>query len=199
MNRGNPAIPVSLWRNRRALAAALTLACSTGVFTPAAAQSVPASGNVTANGGAKVIIVRPLTFIKVADMNFGQVAVGNTAGTVVLSPFNVRTRTGGVAAAIGTSTAASFAGFGAVNQMVTIRISATSITLTRQGGTQTMTVNNFIIGSSPTAALTTSPVQYRISSATGMFAFPVGATLRVNANQMPGKYNGTFAITLNYL
>jgi hypothetical protein len=198
MNRGNPAIPASGWRNRRAIAAALTLACSIAA-TPANAQSVPASGKVSTNGGAKVVIVRPLTFIKVSDLNFGQVAVGNSAGTVTVSPFNVRTRTGGVAAAVGTSTPASFAGLGAVNQLVSIKISATSITLVRQGGSQTMTANNFIIGSTPTAPLTTAAVQYRIASATGMFQFPVGATLNVGANQMPGKYTGTFSITLNYL
>ena len=31
-----------------------------------------------------------------------------------------------------------------------------------------------------------------------LFAFPVGATLRVMRNQKPGVYHGMFAITLQY-
>jgi Domain of unknown function (DUF4402) len=61
-----------------------------------------------------------------------------------------------------------------------------------------MRVHTFVMGSTPTAVLTTTPRRFRINSATGVFAFPVGATLDVAANQAPGKYTGTWSITLNY-
>jgi Domain of unknown function (DUF4402) len=92
----------------------------------------------------------------------------------------------------------SFAGRGANNQSVQISLAANSIQLTRVGGTQKMTVDTFIIGSTPTAQLTTNPRVFTIASPTGIFTFPVGATLRVGANQAAGNYLGTFAITLVY-
>ena len=43
-----------------------------------------------------------------------------------------------------------------------------------------------------------SPLAFRIASSTGMFAFPLGATLRVGARQAPGIYTGTFSVVLEY-
>lgn len=93
---------------------------------------------------------------------------------------------------------AGFAGFGTRNQTVLISLSALTGTLQRQGGTETMRFDTFIIGSTPQVQLSTAPLSFRISSTTGQFAFPVGATLRVAARQKPGTYTGTFAIVLQY-
>ncbi|MDE2596742.1 MAG: DUF4402 domain-containing protein [Sphingomonadales bacterium] len=186
---------------RDVLSLALALACALLAFLPGAAhaQSRPASGKVTATAGARAVIVTKLSFIKVNDLDFGKIVAGNTAGTLVLSPFNVRTVTGGVRAALSTSRPAVFAGFGTLNQNLTIAMSANSVVLRRAGGTQTMTMDTFVIGSTPTATITTAPTTFYIGSANGQFQFPVGATLRVGANQTPGVYSGTFSITLNYL
>ncbi len=95
--------------------------------------------------------------------------------------------------------AAAFAGRGTFNQIVTISMLATPITLTRVGGTQTMQVGTFVIGSAPTTViLTTTPQRFRITSATGIFNFNVGATLTVGPNQRDGNYAGNFTIILNY-
>ena len=76
-------------------------------------------------------------------------------------------------------------------------MSPASITVTGPG--TAMTVTQFEIGSTPTAILTATPTIFRIAGANGVFIFPLGARLNVNANQAPGTYTGTFTVTLNYL
>lgn len=164
--------------------------------------SMPANAQVTASATARAeaVVVQNLTFVKVDDLAFGRVVPGTTAGTVVLAPNGSRTSTGGVRLASGGSMQpASFAGKGSFNQQVTIRLATNTTTLNRVGGGGTMTVDTFIIGSTPTAQITTTPRTFRISNSSGIFLFPVGATLRVKANQAPGTYTGTFSITINYL
>ena len=90
-----------------------------------------------------------------------------------------------------------FAGLGRFNQQVTISLQSNSIWIYGPG--LRMRVRNFEIGSTPTAILSTSPLRFRIASATGAFNFPLGAILEVGANQTAGDYVGTYTITLNYL
>lgn len=184
----------------RICAKLLLALCAAMLFVPTSACAQSASTNpILKASSATTTIVTPLSFFKVADLNFGTIAPGTTSGTVVLSPFNVVTTTGGVTARTGSTQPARFAGLGSNNQTVTINVTANSRLLTRVGGTQTMRIDTFIIGSTPTAALTTAPLAFRINSPTGQFSFPVGATLRVSANQTPGIYQGSFSVTLNYL
>jgi hypothetical protein len=153
----------------------------------------------SANGKADVVIVRPLTFITVDDIQFGNAFSSATAGTIVVPPSGARTATGGVVLQGATFQPARFAGQGGLNQNVQISMGANSYNLTRVGGgAPAMVMDTFTIGSTPTAQLTTNPRVFRISSPTGIFNFPVGATLRVNANQPAGTYQTTFAITLIY-
>ena len=92
---------------------------------------------------------------------------------------------------------ARFAGLGSRKQQVTISLGSNTIQLTGPGAP--MTVSQFEIGSTPTVILSTTPTRFRITTPGGNFAFGIGARLNVNANQAPGDYSGTFAITLNYL
>lgn len=178
----------------RALCAALMLAL--GIGTPQCAQ---AQVQASATARAEAVVVTNLTFVKVDDLNFGSIIPGTTAGTVVLSPAGVRTRTGGARlASSGTVQPASFAGKGTFNQQVRINLISNTTTLTRVGGGGTMTMDTFIIGSTPTAQITTTPRTFRIGSSNGIFLFPVGATLRVKANQAPGTYVGSFTISVEY-
>jgi hypothetical protein len=145
---------------------------------------------------AQIAIVRPLEFIKVENLDFGKVIRASTAGTVSIAPDGTRTKTGNVIL-IGTGfQPARFAGMGTNNQRVDISLGTASIFVTGPGAP--MRVHTFVMGSTPTAILTTTPQRFRINSATGIFNFPVGATLDVGANQTPGTYNGTWTITLNY-
>ncbi len=161
----------------------------------ALAAAQPAYADQTA-GDAQIAVVRPLEFIRVENLDFGRVIRGTTAGTVTIAPDGTRTKTGGVTL-IGTGfQPARFAGMGTNNQRVDISVGPALFFVTGPGAP--MRVRNFILGSTPTAVLTTSPQRFRINSATGIFNFPVGATLDVGANQTPGTYSGTWTITLNY-
>jgi len=147
---------------------------------------------------AEVHLVERLTLIKTADLNFGTIIPGNAPGTVVVAPDGTRTKTGGVTLAGQNGHPAAFAGHGRFNRLVTLRVGANFRNVTRVNGTETMRFDTFIIGSTPTAQLTTAPLAFRIGSRSGIFDFPVGATLRVNANQAPGTYVGTFDVTIVY-
>ncbi len=166
----------------------------------AALAATPALAQATAlNANANSVIVRPLSFIKDDDLEFGFMVRGATAGTVVMAPNNTRTATGGVTLAPGANRPARFAGFGSSGQQVQISVAANSITIDRFGGGGSMTVDTFMVGSAPTwTNITTAPRTFTIGSSTGVFNFALGATLRVGANQAPGYYSGTFTVILNY-
>lgn len=151
-----------------------------------------------ANGRAEIAVLRTLSFIKIDDLEFGNIIAGPTAGTVTISPSGARTTTGPVTAVGGGFQQAQFGGRGAPNQNLLISMTANNVTLTRSGGTQTMTANTFRISSSPISPLSTTPRLFTISSPTGVFQFGVGARLNVGANQMPGNYAGNFRLTLIY-
>lgn len=175
------------------LAAALGMAAQAA---PAAAQQTQGpTGNRTAE--TKAIVLRQLSFFRVQDLDFGDIVPGTTAGQVRILPDGTRTATGTIVLIGSTHQPARFAGLGTFNRQVDISISSNTIQITGPGAP--MTVSQFEIGSNPTAILTTTPLRFRIASANGQFNFPVGARLAVGANQAPGNYTGTFAITLNYL
>lgn len=168
----------------------------TGTALVAALVAAPAFAD-TEVATAEVTIVRPLSFVIDDNLDFGNVIRGTTAGTVTVAPDGTRTQTGGaILASGGGHKPASFAGRGTNNQRVDVSLGAGSIFIAGPG--VPMRVHTFVLGSTPTAVLTTTPQRFRINSATGVFAFPVGATLDVGANQAPGKYTGTWSITLNY-
>ncbi len=168
----------------------------TAVALSVAAFAPPVQAD-TKVANAEVTVVRPLSFVIDDGLDFGNVIRGTTAGTVTIAPNGTRTSTGGVILANGGGhKAASFAGQGTFNQRVDISLGANSIFITGPG--VRMRVRDFIIGSTPSAPLTTAPRRFTIAAPTGVFSFPIGATLEVGANQAPGKYTGTWSITLNY-
>lgn len=163
----------------------------------APAVAAPAHAQQTAQGATEAIVLRPLSFFKVNDLDFGSILASGTAGTVRLYPNGSRTATGGATPVGNDGEAARFAGLGVPNRQVSISLGANQIFITGPGAP--MRVRNFEIGSTPSAILSTTPLRFNIASALGNYNFPVGATLDVGANQTPGDYSGTFTITLNYL
>ena len=160
------------------------------------AFSTTASAQVTASAPTSATIVAPIAIAKTTDMNFGNVAVSATAGTVVLKTDNTRTFTGGVTlpATAGTVAAAQFTvtGEGAYTYAITLPDPTTgALTITNTVGTlaETMTVGTFTSTPSGTGALTS-----------GTQIVNVGATLNVGASQVAGLYKNTtgFAVTVNY-
>jgi hypothetical protein len=148
------------------------------------------SAQASATATATATIVSPISISKTIDLDFGNVAVTASGGTVVLAPDGSRTPTGGVnlPAIIGTVASASFDVSGEGYYTYAISLPA-SVTLTRQSGTETMVVDNF----------TSIPSGIGTFNA-GADVLYVGATLNVSGGQTPGVYVSAtpFTVSVNY-
>lgn len=152
------------------------------------AAAPAAAAAVTQSAAGQVAILSPLSVLKNADLNFGDLVVAGT-GTAVMDPVaGSLTTTGGVTKAGTAAHAAQFTGTGSKNSIVHIRIPTTPITVTRVGGTQTMTVSNWTLDQSANLKVPQNSI----------FNFAVGATLNVGAGQAVGTYTGTFQVTVQY-
>ena len=153
------------------------VACS-AFATKASAQQI-----ATDNGDAHATVVTPISIAKAADMEFGNLAVDASGGTVVLPATGSRTTTGGVTlpSTTGTVNAASFTVSGQANYVYAITLPS-SITIT-DGASHNMTINSVV--SSPTVA------SGGTLSAGGTETLYVGGTLNVTGSQTPGTYNTT--------
>jgi hypothetical protein len=137
---------------------------------------------------ATVALIYPLTVVKKTDMDFGYLSAV-TAGTAVLDPnANTLTTTGGVRAMGGSPTAAEFIGASESSAVVNIKVPSQAILLSRDGGTETMRLDNWTLQGQSKRSLA------RRSS----FTFRVGGTLHVAAGQVEGYYTGTFDVTVQY-
>jgi hypothetical protein len=152
----------------------------------AAAEAAPVAAS--RNATATVYIPSPAQVRKLQDLNFALLSV-TTGGTAVIDPnTETMTTTGGVLHAGWTPYAALFEGIAPVKGVVIVRIPKNPITLTRTGGTETMTVDKWTI----------SGDSKRTVAAHEAFDFKVGGTLHVNANQAEGLYVGTFNVDIQY-
>lgn len=171
---------------------AAALICAVVATTPAHA------GPASTPGQASAVVVKRLSFIKTADLEFGRIVPGSSAGTVTIKPDGSLSTGGGVRYSGEGAHPAKFSGYGSPNQFVLISVTRAAVQLRRIGGQETMRLETFVVGSTPQAQLTTSPLAFRIASTTGMFSFPLGGTLRVGARQPAGVYSGSFSLTLEY-
>lgn len=138
---------------------------------------------------AGAIVLRPLSLVKKKNLDFGTLITSATAGTAVIDPITgTVTTTGGVTVASGASSPAVFVGAGSRNAPYQIRIPKTPVTLTRVGGTETMTASTWTLD---------GPTNRRVG-VNQAFQFNVGATVAVAANQASGTYVGTFDVTVHY-
>jgi hypothetical protein len=163
----------------------------------ASASSAMAQSTATTNGTATATIVRPITLTASRDLAFGNVVPGATTGTMVLTAASstVASVTGGVTkpgTQVGTVTSAQFdvGGEGGFTYSITLPASAATIT---SAASDTMTVDTF----TSSIVVTAGALSGSIGSA-GTQTFYVGGTLHVAANQNPGDYTGTFAVTVAY-
>ena len=148
-----------------------------------------AAAEPNSDASASAAILHPINVIKTTDLDFGYVSAGATAGTVVIDPeTNLTTVTGGALLLGGGPHSAGFTGAAGSSNVVNIKIPKQPITLTRSGGTQTMTVSKF----------TLQGLDKRFAAKQVAFDFRVGATLNVGANQFDGTYLGTFDVTVQY-
>ena len=121
------------------------------------------------------------------NLAFGRF-VAATGGTITIDPAGVRSKTGGlVLLSGGAVTSSSYSltesGTGKSLRWTTITLPGSA---TLSSGGATMTLSNFV-SDPPNTVLGTART-----------TMTVGATLTVAANQAPGSYTGTFAVTVNY-
>ena len=161
------------------LVSAMLIAFTAGTF----AQSTD-----TEQTTATATIVGPLALTKVSDMNFGTIAVGAVAGTVVLGTDNSRTPNNVTLVPPAAGIAASFTVAGEASRTFTITLPANN-TVSLISGANSMAANIFVHNAGANPALDVA----------GAAAFTVGATLSVAANQAAGSYtSATFPVTVNY-
>jgi hypothetical protein len=160
------------------LCAPLLLLC------PVAAQAAPVSANST----GKATILNSLSVVRQADLDFGELVVTGT-GTAVMNPVSGATTTTGTITPTGVpGHPAQFTATGSRNSVVIIHVPNAPVTLTRVGGTETMTVSNWTLD---------GPVNRRIPL-NNAFNFSVGGTLNVAAGQVEGTYTGSFTVQVQY-
>ena len=171
---------------RGLIAGLAALAVPVLVAAPAGAQSTPTPATTNATG--RVEIISGVTVRKMRDLNFAWLSATG-AGTATVNPdTEVMTTTGGVLHAGAMPYAALFEAVSPAKAVVIIRIPRNPITVTRVGGTETMTVSNW----------TLSGDSRRNTVAHEEFEFKVGGTLTVNANQLEGLYVGNFDVEIQF-
>lgn len=178
-------LPLSLSR-LSVVAAALVTA------SPALAQAAPSR---TAEASGEVIVVRPLSLVKVQDLEFGTVSTGPLGGTITIAPGgdqpdpNPRSTTGDVVAAGGSPHAATFYTYGGPRQYLFVRRREAVITLDRVGGGGSMLISNLQLNGGVDRYLNDK----------GFIELRVGGTLVVGPSQATGSYRGTFTLVATYL
>jgi hypothetical protein len=164
----------------RRVSAVLPLLLSAG----AAAAPVPAASNAT----GKASILKSLSVLKQADLDFGNLVVRG-AGTAVIDPVSGAVSATGLVTPTGVGAhQATFVTTGSRNSVINIRIPQKPITLTRTGGTETVSVSSWTLDGSQNRKI---PLSSTIN-------FGVGATVTVAAGQAEGTYTGTFDVTVQY-
>ncbi len=159
--------------NVKSLLVALMLTLSLNLFSQ--------SNTVTADVFAT--IVTPVSIENLQELNFGNIAPTQTAGSVDLSTNSLRTPVNVYLPSItGDVKAAQFRTTG-VNQ-ATYEITLPSEVIVRNG-VEEMQVINF-----------THDSNNRLTG--GKETFNVGATLNVKADQVEGEYSGEFEVRVNY-
>lgn len=159
------------------------------VALPATAANPSASATVEAE------LVQMVTLAKTVDMQFGKVALtGEGVGTLVLGVDGVITPTNLFVPTTGnvTPAAAVFGVNGLSGTSYTVSIPSGTVSLTKQGGTETMDVSAFSVKlASKVAGVTTGTIGADNS-------FAVGATLTIPTTQAEGKYTGSFPVSISY-
>jgi hypothetical protein len=147
------------------------------------ASAASAATSATANASAEVLTT--LTLTANSSLNFGQIAA-NTGGSVTVNADSTASSSGTLIST-GTRAPAGFTVTGTPNASVVLTL-PTSATLTRSGGTETMSISGF--NANPAGA-------FQLGS-TGSSNFSIGGTLTVASGQVAGVYNGTFSVSVEY-
>lgn len=171
------------YRNLRAVRAAAPFVFCIVLLVgpPALAQS--------GQGDAQVEMLSGVVLTNPSELDFGSIIPGNTASTLVIDEDSGALAVTGSATPVGNrALPAIFSINGEPGQRVKIQLDDKSVTITRQGGTETMTVSKFKLDVKKNSTL----------DANGKLQFKVGGQLGVAAAQAAGTYSGNFEVTVEY-
>jgi hypothetical protein len=170
----------------------MTLAASVAALTLTSAPAVAAPTGANPAAQARARIVKPLTLVAVADLNFGDIVVQD-AGTATIDMNGVITCTVSLACAA-TGTAAEYTVTGTNNQVVTVtKPNATLTNTDGSGATLTLVLNGAAAG--PNSGPTT--VQLPNSGVNGA-NFTLGGSIAIAASTREGLYEGDLNVTVDY-
>jgi len=153
-----------------------------------ATQGVNAQNQASVTANATATIVKSISIEKNADLQFGKIIAGSTAGQVQIQTDGSRTIAAGDVVLFNQGSdhqAAAFKTIGSPNATYYLSFPS-SVSLTGPTGSDPMTIEGFVHSATGTL------------SASGEETFNVGATLNVGANQAAGEYAGTFSVTAAY-
>lgn len=150
------------------------------------AQNTASVGNATASA----TIITKITLANTTPLSFGTIAQTTEGGSVTLtSGSDVAVHSNSEAnITSSTESRALFNVTGETGATYSIILPSSDVELTRVSGTEKMIVNTFTTD----ASLSSNTI------AAGVSSFHVGAKLTVDPNQLPGTYNGTYSVTVNY-
>ena len=150
----------------------------------AGAALVPASPKARAD----LAIVKPLTLVRIADMDFATLGV-TTGGTATINPLTgAMSVAGGLVYIGGTPSPARYAGAALKQTVVNIRIPNQPVLIRRVGGSETLSVSNFTLDGQNKRSLAQQT----------SFNFAVGAQIAVPAGTVDGTYVGDLDVTVQY-
>lgn len=156
------------------------------VSLPAAAAAAPVQASPTAS--AQVVLVRPLTLVRTADMDFALLGV-TTGGTATIDPVTgAMSVTSGLIHLGGTPSPARYSGAASKQTVVNIKVPKTPVLIRRVGGTETLSVSNFTLDGQ----------DKKILAQQQSFTFAVGAQITVPAGTVEGLYTGQIDVTVQY-
>jgi hypothetical protein len=156
-------------------------------FVPRGA-GLRAESAVSASGVLTARVVSGLKLQKMRDIEIGTVRAGLAGGSVTLAPDASRTSRGGVVLVASPSDAASFR-VASVTDPTRVKVTLPAhVVLSRVGGVETVVARDFVgrTAGCPGGDCGAAPL-----------TLDVGLTLDIGPDQTPGRYVGTFSVTVN--
>ena len=159
------------------------------ICVPAAFIAIQGSHAADGSSDSNANIRQSVTVTKTADLDFGTFIPGTANSVFRINPRDgVMTQRSGDAIAFGgTPTPASFDVTGTAGLRVQITRNQNRIFVIRDGGTETMRINQFRYDR-----------RRKRLDASGETSFAVGGQIRIGPNQVAGVYRGSFGVTVDY-
>jgi len=164
------------------------LSCASAIAAVVAlASTLPGRAQTTNSVTGSITVVQPvLDVTKNSDLAFGSVVRPTSgSGTITIDANSGNVTTSNLARIGNTATRAAFSVTGQASSNVQVTY-PTSITLTRSGGSETLTVN-----------VTSTMGGGQIGSG-GTVSFYLGGQATLQYNTVPGAYSGVFNVTVAY-